>query len=195
MSVSAQWKKTRQGDWQPAKPAYITQVWGARVRVCGEELGWAFYHRAIIHFLVNTEEKLSTSTLIALCRHNQSWNKGVLQFTSRPASVAFFPSRYWYFISAQMEILYHRAVVLWQHEIPTHLNNCCWAWPLKQKAICQAPLGRCSLPWANTGLGTFVHKQRRSTTPPITQPRLCPGHSVITYICHLSLNVMAGAWI
>lgn len=75
--VSALWKKTRQGDWQPAKAEHKTQVWRQEwKRVSGEELGWAFYHRAIIHSLVNTEEKPSTNILTALCRHNQSWKKG-----------------------------------------------------------------------------------------------------------------------
>lgn len=47
-------------------------------RVSGEELGWAFYHKAIIHSLVNTEEKLLADTLTVLRGHNQSWKKGIL---------------------------------------------------------------------------------------------------------------------
>lgn len=45
-------------------------------RVSREELGWAFYHRAIIQSLINIEEKLSTNTLTALHWHSQSWKKG-----------------------------------------------------------------------------------------------------------------------
>lgn len=53
-------------------------------RVSGEELGWAFYHRAIIHLLVNTEEKLSTSTLTALrtVGTTRAGKKRILQLTS-----------------------------------------------------------------------------------------------------------------
>lgn len=45
-------------------------------RVSGEELSWAFYRKAIIHSLVNTDEKLLADTLTVLRGHNQSWKKG-----------------------------------------------------------------------------------------------------------------------
>lgn len=52
--------------------------WGGRrwKRVSEEELGWAFYHRAIIQCLVNTDEKLSSNTLTVLHGDKQSWWKG-----------------------------------------------------------------------------------------------------------------------
>ncbi len=53
----------------------VETEWG-RMRESGEELGWAFIHRAIIQSLVNIEEKLSTNTRTVLHGHNQSWKKG-----------------------------------------------------------------------------------------------------------------------
>lgn len=76
--------------------------------------------------------------------------KGILQLTSRTTRLALFSSRYCDWISAKLEILHHRAVMLWQHKIPDHQVSCCQVWPLNQKAICQTPLVRCSLLKTNT---------------------------------------------
>lgn len=86
-------------------------------RVSEEELGRAFYHRAIIHSLVNTDKRLSSNTLTVLHGHKQSWYKGSCS-TSGTASLASFSSRNCHCISAKLEILHHRAVVLWQPKIP-----------------------------------------------------------------------------
>lgn len=84
----------------------------------GEELGWAFLSQG--HNSLPCKHRGKAVDQYPDC---STWaqpelEKGIVQYTSRSAGVALLSSRYCYWIPAKLEIVHHRAVVVWQHIIP-----------------------------------------------------------------------------